>query len=256
MRRFDGLSVLVSGAAGGFGRSIAKAFAAEGAKLLLTDLDDAALAAAAKDIPDTEIVTLAGDVSREAVAQALVETAIERFDGLDIAINNAGIVHAYKRLSTIDAAEAERVIAIDLMGVFFAMKHQLAAMEARFEREGRGGAIVNVASVAGLKGAPLLSVYAAAKHGVIGLTRSAAAETARRGIRVNAVCPSFARTAMVLGDGHGADSEEEKRIVRGIPMRRLAEVEEVVAAVLFAADPANGFMTGAVLPVDGGLSAI
>lgn len=255
MRRFDGLSVLVSGAAGGFGRSIAKAFAAEGAKLLLTDLDDAALEAAAKDLPDTEIVTLAGDVSREATARTLVETAIARFGGLDIAINNAGIVHAYKRLSTIDAAEAERVIAIDLMGVFFAMKHQLAAMEARFAREGRGGAIVNVASVAGLKGAPLLSVYAAAKHGVVGLTRSAAAETARRGIRVNAVCPSFARTAMVLGDA-AADPEEEKRIVRGIPMRRLAEVEEVVTAVLFAADPANGFMTGAVLPVDGGLSAI
>ncbi|HEY9058646.1 MAG TPA: SDR family NAD(P)-dependent oxidoreductase, partial [Aurantimonas sp.] len=139
MRRFDGLSVLVSGAAGGFGRSIARAFAAEGAKLLLTDLDDAALEAAARDLSDTEIVTLAGDVSREATSQALVETAIARFGGLDIAINNAGIVHAYKRLSTIDAAEAERVISIDLMGVFFAMKHQLAAMEARFEREGRGG---------------------------------------------------------------------------------------------------------------------
>lgn len=256
MRRFEGLSVLVSGAAGGFGRFIARAFAAEGAKLLLTDLDEAALEAATKDIPDTEIATLAGDVSREATAKTLVETAIARFGKLDIAINNAGVVHAYERLSAIDAAEAERVIAIDLMGVFYAMKHQLAAMEARFEREGRGGAIVNVASVAGLKGAPLLSVYAAAKHGVVGLTRSAAAETARRGIRVNAVCPSFARTQMVLGDGYGADPEDEKRIVRGIPMRRLAEVEEVVIAVLFAADPANGFMTGTVLPVDGGLSAI
>ena len=126
---------------------------------------------------------------------------------------------------------------------------------------GQGGAIVNIASVAGLAGAPLLSVYAAAKHGVIGLTKSAAAENARRGIRINAVCPSFARTAMVLGppDENGvstADPDAEAKIARGIPMRRLAEIDEIVAAVLFAADPANSFMTGVALPVDGGLSAI
>ena len=238
-KRFEGRSVLVSGAAGGFGRAIAAAFAAEGARLLLTDLDEARLCELAAGLGNAEVVTLAGDVSKEETARRLVATALERFGSLDVAINNAGIAHDYRRLSEIDAAEAERVIAVDLMGVFYALKHQLKAMEDRFAREGTGGTIVNVASVAGIAGAPLLSVYAAAKHGVVGLTRSAAAETARRGIRVNAVCPSFARTDMVLGkpDAAAGGAEAEKQIVRGIPMRRLAEVSEVVAAVLFAADP-------------------
>ncbi|MEF2552883.1 SDR family NAD(P)-dependent oxidoreductase [Aurantimonas sp. A2-1-M11] len=261
MARFAGKAVLVSGAAGGFGREIARAFAAEGARLILTDREAGPLETFAAEITGTEAVTVAGDVSSEATAAALVETAVERFGGLDVAINNAGIVHDYKRLQEITAAEAERVIAVDLMGVFFAMKHQIAAMSARFARDGTRGAIVNVASVAGLGGAPLLSVYAAAKHGVVGLTKSAAAENARRGLRINAVCPSFARTAMVLGEpgslaGGAEAGEAEQAIVRGIPMRRLAEVGEVVTAVLFAADPANGFMTGAAIPVDGGLSAI
>ncbi|MCW7543062.1 SDR family oxidoreductase [Aurantimonas litoralis] len=261
MTRFAGRAVLVSGAAGGFGRAIATALAAEGARLVLTDRDEGSLKALAAELTGTEIATLSGDVSREATASALVDLATERFGGLDIAINNAGIAHDYKRLQEISAEEAERVIAVDLMGVFFAMKHQIAAMNARFARDGTKAAIVNVASVAGLGGAPLLSVYAAAKHGVIGLTKSAAAENARRGLRINAVCPSFARTAMVLGApgslaGATEASEAEQKIVRGIPMRRLAEIDEVVTAVLFAADPANGFMTGAAIPVDGGLTAI
>lgn len=261
MARFAGRAVLVSGAAGGFGRAIATVLAAEGARLVLTDRDEGSLEALAAELTGTEIVTLAGDVSRETTASALVDLATERFGGLDIAINNAGIAHDYKRLQEIGAEEAERVIAVDLMGVFFAMKHQIAAMNARFARDGTKAAIVNVASVAGLGGAPLLSVYAAAKHGVIGLTKSAAAENARRGLRINAVCPSFARTAMVLGApgslaGAAEASEAEQKIVRGIPMRRLAEIDEVVTAVLFAADPANGFMTGTAIPVDGGLTAI
>ena len=254
--RFAGKRVLVSGAAGGFGRALAAAFAEAGSRLLLTDLSGDAVERLKHDLGGSgaEIAVMSGDIAQEATHRRLVETMQGRFGGLDIAINNAGIAHDYTRLTEISMEEAMKVIAVDLMGVFLALKHQIPAMDAR---EGRkGGAIVNVASVAGLSGAPLLSVYSAAKHGVVGLTKSAAAENARRGIRINAVCPSFARTQMVLGKPGAAEPDAEAQIARGIPMRRLAEVEEVVAAVLFAADPANGFMTGAALPVDGGLSAI
>ncbi|MBC8129429.1 MAG: SDR family oxidoreductase [Rhizobiaceae bacterium] len=258
MRRFDGLAVFVSGATGGFGVGIAEAFAREGARLLLTDIDADRLGdlAARLERDGADVALIAGDVTDERHFADVSALAEERFGGLDIAVNNAGIVHPPKRLAEVTADEAMRVVMVDLLGVFLAMKQQLAGMEARFRATGRPAAIVNIASVAGLRGAPMLSVYAAAKHGVVGLTRSAAAEYARRGIRINAVCPAFARTPMALDEIAGGGPDAEAQMVRGIPMRRLGEVAEVVSAVLFAADPVNGFMTGAALPVDGGLAAI
>jgi NAD(P)-dependent dehydrogenase (short-subunit alcohol dehydrogenase family) len=155
-------------------------------------------------------------------------------------------------------AEARKVLDIDLMGVFYAMRAQLPAMEKLFRETGETGAIVNVASVAGVVAAPMLAVYAAAKHGVVGLTKSAAIEYARRGVRVNALCPSFARTPMATDflDKAGKDREAaEASMVQAIPMRRLAEVEEVIAGMIYLADPASSFVTGQTLQVDGGLSA-
>ena len=143
------------------------------------------------------------------------------------------------------------------MGVFYALKHQLPAMENQFRTTGQGGAIVNVASVAGVTGASGLSIYAAAKHGVVGLTRSVAQEYARLGVRINAVCPSFARTPMAtsqLGQNVRGKVLTEEQMVRGIPMARLAEVEEVVEVFVFASSPHNSFMTGQTLHVDGGLT--
>lgn len=258
MRRFAGLCVFVSGATGGFGVGIAEAFAKEGARLLLTDIDDDRIGklAARLEGEGTEVAMLAGDVTDERLFADLGRLAEERFGGLDVAVNNAGIVHAPKRLADVTAEEAMRVVNVDLFGVFLAMKHQLSGMESRFRATGKPAAIVNIASVAGLRGAPMLSVYAAAKHGVVGLTRSAAVEYARRGIRINAVCPAFARTPMALEEIAGGGPDAEAQMVRGIPMRRLGEIDEVVTAVLFAADPANGFMSGATLPVDGGLSGV
>ena len=144
------------------------------------------------------------------------------------------------------------------MGVFYALKYQLPVMERQFRETGTGGAIVNVASVAGVTGASGLSVYAAAKHGVVGLTRSVAQEYARLGVRINAVCPSFARTPMateLLDVEVRGKVVTEQQLVRGIPMARLAEVEEVVEAFVFASSPKNSFMTGQTLHVDGGLTA-
>ena len=258
MSRFQGLTVLVTGATGGFGRRTAERFAAEGARLVLSDLDESSLTEFASSL-QTEVATLAGNVADETLSESLVELAVKRFGSLDIAINNAGVAQSFVKLPQVPSDEARRIIEIDLLGVFYAMKHQIPVMEKQNRANGRGGTIVNIASVAGLAGAPRLSVYAAAKHGVMGLTRSAAAEYASKGIRVNAVCPSYARTNMV-GDfvkmAGGREAEAIAELTRGVPMKRVAEIDEVIEVILFAADPKNSFMTGHALSVDGGITAI
>lgn len=256
--RFAGMTVLITGATGGFGRRSAERFAAEGAKLVLSDVNADALTSFAATL-DAESATLAGDIADEALSEELVRLATKRFGRLDVALNNAGIVHSFVRLANLPSDEARRVIEVDLLGVFYAMKHQLPAMERQFRETRRRGAIVNIGSAAGMQGAPKMSMYAAAKHGVIGLTKSAAAEYATKGIRVNAVCPSYARTAMAESFLKLTQAPEDvayAELTRGVPMKRLAEVDEVVEAILFAADPKNSFMTGVSLPVDGGISAI
>lgn len=258
MGTFDGLTVLVTGATGGFGRRTAERLATEGARLVLSDLDAAALEEFAAGLGG-ETATLAGDVADEKLSERLVALAVKRFGRLDVAVNNAGVAQSFVKLAQVPSDEARRIIDIDLLGVFFAMKHQIPVMEKQFRTSGRGGTIVNVASVAGTGGAARLSVYAAAKHGVIGLTRSAALEYAARGIRVNAVCPSYARTAMVGDFVRLAGSNEVEalaELTRGVPMKRVAEVDEVVEVILFAGSPKNSFMTGHALAVDGGIAAL
>ena len=255
MGRFQDLTVLITGAAGGFGLKLARRFAAEGAKLVLSDLDAGRLdeAAAAFEAP---VATLAGNVADESLSQDLVALAFERFGRLDVAVNNAGIVHDFMKLPQTPSDVARRVFEVDLLGMFFALKHQIPALERQFRDKALPGAIVNMASVAGIAGAPKLGVYAAAKHGVVGLTRSAAAECATKGVRINAVCPSFARTAMVTGMLGVDNPAGEADLTRGVPMRRLAETDEIAEVVLFAADPKNSFMTGQALAADGGITAI
>ena len=254
-RLFADKVVIVTGAAGGFGRAIAKRFCEEGARLVLSDVDEGTLRDLADNLEcDTAVVS--GDIAEPETSHRIVRSAAERFGRLDIAINNAGIAHPLARLPDIAPSDAERVIAVDLLGIFFAMRAQIPVMQKQFAETGQGGAIVNIASVAGLLGAPGLSVYAAAKHGVVGLTKSAALECATRGVRINAVCPSFAPTRMVTETiAASGDATQTDRIVKGIPMRRLAAIDEVVETILFASSPANSFMTGQALAVDGGLSA-
>lgn len=257
MRRFDGLTVLISGATGGFGAVAARRFAAEGARLVLTDLHQEKLDKLAAEIGG-DVVVRAGDVGEPKLHRDLVELAVAKFGALDVAVNNAGVANPQRRLEDTPDDEVRWIIEIDLLAVFWAMKAQIPAMDTR--KGGRGGAIVNIASLAGIAGAPTLSAYVAAKHGVVGLTRTAAAENARRGIRVNAICPAYARTPMVeqglLAGSEGREAEAEAQLVRGVPMRRLGTPEEVVEAILFAASPQNGFMTGQALAVDGGITAV
>ncbi|MEX0344551.1 MAG: SDR family NAD(P)-dependent oxidoreductase [Rhizobiaceae bacterium] len=258
MGQFAGLTVFISGATGGFGTRSAEKLAQGGANLVLTDIDKNRLQDLAERLP-CESALISGDVTDERLFKKAVKLAIDKFGALDIAINNAGIAQSFVKLHQVPSAEARSIMDVDVMGVFYAMKHQINQMDKQYRNEGRGGIIVNIASIAGLGGAPKLSVYAAAKHAVIGLTKSAAAEYATKGIRVNAVCPSFARTEMALQFLRTAPEGEEAataNLVRGVPMKRLAEVDEVVEAILFAANPDNSFMTGQTLAVDGGIEAI
>lgn len=247
---FAGKTVLITGASSGFGAAAAESFSAAGAKLVLGDISPDSLG----EESSGDIATLVGDVSNPEYSSALVKLAQDKFGALDIAINNAGIVHSPAKIPDLSEEESRRIVDVNLLGVFWAMQAQLPAMEQQFADTGKSCAIVNVASVAGLGGAPTLSIYGASKHGVVGLTRAAALEYARKGVRINAICPSFAATPMA---GDAVDSPEAAaQMTRGIPMRRLATVNEVVQAILWAADPANSFMTGQNIAIDGGVGAI
>ncbi len=260
-KRFEGAAVLITGAGRGLGALAARRFAGEGADLVLCDRDAEGLeeTAAAIRREGTRVEALAADVSQESTARALVERALEAYGRLDVAVNNAGVSHGFRKLVDLEGEDLERMLSVNVFGVFYGMKHQIPAMEKAFAESGRTGAILNVASVAGLIGAPLLAAYVASKHAVVGLTKTAAVETARRGVRVNALCPAFTDTRMVtdfLHDMRGGADDATSRVVSVVPMRRLGEPDEIVQAMLWACSPENGFMTGHALAIDGGLSAI
>ena len=256
---FNGKTVLISGAGGGLGLAAAKRFAQAGANLVLTDLNDETLQPARDALQETDsCVFVAGDVTVESLHTDLVATAVDRFGRLDVALNNAGILHSQGRLEEMEAETSRRVLEVNVLAVLFAMKAQLPVMRSQFEETGTGGVILNTASVAGLVGAPTLSVYGATKHAVIGLTKSAAIEYGRKGIRINALCPAFTRTAMLETPiSRSPDGPElaEKKLTSNIPMARIGEIDEIVQAMLWACAPENSFYTGQTLALDGGLSA-
>lgn len=257
--RFKDKVVIVTGACGGIGSKAVEGFLEEGALVLASDLKKEQLEELKTNFNTSRLITLAGDVRKSSTHLSLVETAVTTFGGLDIALNNAGISHEVVKLPLIEEEVARRVFDIDLMAVFLAMRAQLPIMAEQFSKTGRSGAIVNVSSAAGLVAAPLMSVYSAAKHGVIGLTKSAAAEYAKRGVRINSICPAFTKTAMVEGFFENTQQDREKaieRLTQGIPMSRMAEVSEIIVGILFVADPNNSFMTGNSIAIDGGLTAV
>jgi NAD(P)-dependent dehydrogenase (short-subunit alcohol dehydrogenase family) len=258
--RFRDLSVLITGAAGGFGRLAAQRFAEEGARLTLQDIAEGGLAETAELVKANggEVVRLAGDVSREAHAKALVDLAVATYGRLDIALNNAGIGGRTAAIPDTPLDEYERIMAINARGVFLGLKYQIPAM-----KKAGGGSILNTASAAGVLGAGHIGSYAASKHAVVGLTRAAADETARHNIRVNAICPAFAVTPMFeqmseeMFAGRNMTREESlARMTTRVPMRRVGTAEEVVQAMLWIVSPGNSFMTGQAVSIDGGLSAV
>ncbi len=245
---FEGKVVLVTGGGGGIGRAIALAFGAQQAQVMVADRPGPAAEHCLQLLREqgSTAAFVAVDVTQPAQVEAMVAATLQRFGALDVAVNNAGI-EGSARVPVAEHALADwdAVIAVNLTGVFLCMKHELPALlKTR-------GAIVNMASVAGLSGSRIGAAYHASKHGVVGLTKAAALEYAEHGVRVNAVAPGVIHTPMAerlrLVDAPGAP-----RVLAAHPLGRLGTPEDVAAAVLWLSSPGAAFVTGHTLPVDGG----
>ncbi|MBS1967945.1 MAG: SDR family oxidoreductase [Chloroflexi bacterium SZAS-1] len=247
-----GKVALVTGAGSGIGRAAARLFAQHGAAVAVADIDAAGGQATAEQITHDggTSVFIRADVAHADDVQAMIAQVVAQFGRLDYAHNNAGIEGRVAPLLECDEAQWDRIIAVNLKGVWLCLQHELRQMLAQ-----GGGAIVNTASVAGLVGTAGMAAYAASKHGVVGLTKTAAIEYARAGIRVNAVCPGFIHTPMV--ERYTAnDAQANARLARAHAIRRLGTPEEVAEAVVWLCSDAAAFVTGHALAVDGGLVAM
>jgi NAD(P)-dependent dehydrogenase (short-subunit alcohol dehydrogenase family) len=247
----QGKVVLVTGGASGIGRAAARALAREGAAVVVADINAVGGEETVRPIKAAggQALFAHADVSKASDVEAMVAVAIRAFGGLDCAFNNAGIGGTYSRVPDKTEEEWDAVFDINLKGVWLCMKYEIPAMLER-----GGGAIVNMASLAGLAGFAYGSAYAAVKHGVVGLTKSAALEYARQNIRVNAVCPGYTDTPMVSGMIEAVPRMAE--VTRTLsPMRRLGEPDEIADAVVWLCSDKASFITGHALPLDGGVTA-
>ena len=249
---FDGKTALVTGAAGGIGFATAEAFARAGASVVVADRDAAAVdrAAAALRAAGHDAIAITCDVTDPAQVEAMIARAVGTYGRLDAAFNNAGVNSEAAALLDTGDEEFERVIGVNLRGVWNCMKAELRRMLPR-----GSGAIVNCSSIGGLKGSRGRSAYSASKHAVIGLTRSAAIDYATSGIRINAVCPGIVDTPMAAFVTRNHDPDIVRRMVAQEPIGRFGAPEEIAAAVLWLCSPAASFMLGHAMVVDGGLLA-
>ena len=242
---------LVTGGSSGIGRATSLAFAREGARVAIADREPTGAAETARMIEDLggNATVFELDVTKAAEVASLVERVVQTYGRLDCAFNNAGIGGEVAKTADYPEEEWDRILNVNLKSVWLCMKYEIPVME----KQG-GGAIVNTASIYGLAGAAGYIAYNAAKHGVVGITRTAALEYATDGIRINAVCPGYIRTPMTQ-PGIDANPELERKMVSQTPMARLGRPEEIAGAVVWLCSDAASFVTGHTMTPDGGYMA-
>ncbi len=248
---FKDKSVLITGAGSGIGKAAALAFAEAGAKIAVSDINEDGGRGTVEEIKragGTAFFKKCNVANYRAVVE-LVDETVSQFGRLDIALNNAGIGGNRVPTSNYDISEWDQVIAINQTGVFYCMREELKIMS----KQG-SGCIVNVSSIAGMRALPMTIAYTASKHAVIGMTKTAALEYARYGIRVNAVCPVFTETPMVAALV-GEQKDLADKLVKTIPMRRFGQVEDIVNGIFWLCDEKSSFVTGQSLAIDGGQTA-
>ena len=255
MLRLENKTALITGGAAGIGLETARLFLKEGARVMIVDLDQADLDAAAKDLQsEGEVLTFAADVSSPDETDAYVSATANAFGRIDIFFNSAGIEGRVAPLIDQKIEDFDRVMAVNVRGSFLGLRAVLPHMITQ-----KSGSIINMSSIAGLQGSANVAPYITSKHAVVGLTKAAAMEAAPPGVRVNSVHPSPVNTRMMrsleegFNPGHGADVKAG--LESSIPLGRYGESLDVAELVLFLASDASAFITGAQVPVDGGMAA-
>ncbi len=248
----EGKHILITGAGSGIGEAVAKLLASRGALVGVADIQGEKAQAVAEAITQAQgkAYAVTVDVTDEDSVNAMFSMAAESYATLDVLINNAGVDHKPAPMHEVSEADLMRNINVNLIGVWRCMQLAISTMLTQGH-----GQIINLASVAGLRSAPMISAYSAAKHGVIGLTRSTAVEYARANIRINAVCPSFVDTPMVQGVLSHMDERGRAGIIKANPMKRLGKTEEVAGAIAWLCSDESSFMTGQSMVLDGGMLA-
>ena len=245
--RLEGLRAIVTGGASGFGRGIVEAFAAEGARVLIADLDAARAETVARET-GRGAISCRADVSQKADVERMIETAVSSFDGLDVLVNNAGVTHKNQSLLSVTEDEFDRIYAVNVKSIYLTT---IAAVP-HLEHAG-GGSIIITASTAGIRPRPGLTWYNGSKGAALTLTKSMAAELASKNIRVNAINPVIGETGMLEHFMGLPDTlENRQRFIAGIPLGRMSKPSDIANAAVFLADPASHFITGIAIEVDGG----
>ena len=247
--------VLITGAAGGIGIATAKAFAKEGAKLALVDLNEDVLNKAAEGLEASDVLLLSADVTKEEQVENYVNKTVEKYGRIDVFINNAGVNGANATITEQTEKNLRFVMDVNFFGAYYGLKYVLDVMQ-----EQKSGAVINTASNGGWLGSPGMSVYVASKHAIVGLTKSAALEMAPYGVRVNAVAPGATNTDMMRSIEKNAVGEEQmeeaqKAFASAVPMGRYATPEEIADLMVFLGSDKSYFIDGTVVRIDGGMSA-
>ena len=249
--RLRGKVAVVTGAGGGFGEGIARRFAAEGARVVVADINAAAARKVALEIGEGT-VAVAGDVSKAKDVGLMVSAAVDRFGGLDVVVNNAGITHRNQPMLNVPEDEFDRVYAVNVKSIY----HMAQAAIPVLRQQGRGGSIINISSTAGIRPRPGLVWYNGTKGAVNTMTQCMAIELAPDNIRVNAICPVLGATGLTeLFMGQPDSPEVRQKFMSTIPLGRMSQPSDIANACVWLAEDATSFITGVLLPVDGGRTA-